>query len=75
MRVFSARRCRVSPSRATAAALNLHDGTHCYHRRAQDSRAASRKATKWRSAINQIAELSVSFDTQFLRPLESSPWR
>jgi len=43
--------------------------------RAQVSRAASRKATKWRHAINEIAKLSVSFDTQMMRPLASSPWR
>lgn len=43
--------------------------------RAQDSRAASRKALRWRDAINQIAQIATSFDTQFLRPLPSSPWR
>ena len=43
--------------------------------RSQASRQASRKATKWRDAINEIAGLSVSFDTQFLRPLPLSPWQ
>jgi|TARA_B100000524_G_scaffold43217_1_gene20649 hypothetical protein len=43
--------------------------------RAQDSRKASRKATKWRSAINEIAKLSTSFDTRFMRPMRFSPWR
>ena len=43
--------------------------------RAQDSRKASRKATKWRSAINEIAKLSTSFDTRFMRPMLFSPWR
>ena len=43
--------------------------------RSQASRQASRAAPKWRAAIEQIAELSVSFDTQFMRPLPCSPWR
>ena len=43
--------------------------------RSQASRVASRAAPKWRAAIDQIAGLSVSFDTQFMRPLPCSPWR
>lgn len=43
--------------------------------RAQDSRLASRKAAGWRGAIDEIAELAISFDTQFLRPLKHSPWQ
>jgi hypothetical protein len=39
------------------------------------SREASRKANKWRAAINQIAELAQSFETTMLRPLPTSPWR
>lgn len=42
--------------------------------RAQDSRVASRKATKWRSAINEIAHITTSFETQFMRPIKGSPW-
>lgn len=43
--------------------------------RAQDSRQASRKATKWKEAIGEIATLSTSFTTKYVRPLRSSPWR
>jgi hypothetical protein len=43
--------------------------------RSQDSRAASRASTKWRSTIGSVAELAVSFETQFLRPTAFSPWR
>jgi len=42
--------------------------------RAQDSRVASRAAIKWREAIGEIATLSTSFTTEYLRPLRASPW-
>ena len=42
--------------------------------RSQDSRQASRKASKWRDAVNDIAKIAHSFDTQFMRPLPGSPW-
>lgn len=43
--------------------------------RAQDSRKASRQATKWREAIGEIATLTTEFSTQYMRPLNFSPWR
>ena len=43
--------------------------------RSVDSRVASRKATKWREAIGQIATMATSFETRYLRPLASSPWQ
>ena len=43
--------------------------------RSQDSRQASRKAVKWREAVNEIATIAHTFDTQFMRPLNGSPWR
>lgn len=43
--------------------------------RSMDSRVASRKATKWREAIGQIATMATSFETRYLRPLASSPWQ
>ena len=42
--------------------------------RAQESRAASRKAAKWKAAIGEIAELTTSFTTTYMRPLRESPW-
>jgi len=39
------------------------------------SRQASRKASKWRNAVNDIAELAHTFETAMLRPVPSSPWR
>ena len=42
--------------------------------RSMASRQASRKATKWRHAVEQIAGLAHTFDTQMLRPLPSSLW-
>lgn len=39
------------------------------------SRQASRKASKWRSAVDQIAGLALRFETVMLRPVPSSPWR
>ena len=35
--------------------------------RAQDSRVASRKAAKWKEAIGEIAQLTTSFSTSFMR--------
>lgn len=43
--------------------------------RAQDSRVASRKAAKWKEAIGEIAQLTTSFSTSFMRPLRASPWQ
>ena len=43
--------------------------------RAQASRAASRKAAKWRSAIGEIAKMATSFETSYLIPLARSPWQ
>ena len=43
--------------------------------RAQDSRVASRKAAKWKEAIGEIASLTTSFKTRYMRPLLNSPWR
>uniref|UniRef100_A0A7S2GUU0 NIPSNAP domain-containing protein n=1 Tax=Haptolina brevifila TaxID=156173 RepID=A0A7S2GUU0_9EUKA len=43
--------------------------------RAQDSRVASRKAVKWRSAVEQIAQLSTSFETRYILPLSGAPWQ
>ena len=43
--------------------------------RAQDSRIASRKAHTWRSAVEQIAEISTSFETRYIRPLPGAPWQ
>ena len=42
--------------------------------RAQESRQASRKADKWKAAIGEIAKLSTSFATLYMRPLRASPW-
>ena len=42
--------------------------------RAQDSRMASRKAVKWKQAIGEIAKISTSFSTLYMRPLRASPW-
>jgi hypothetical protein len=42
---------------------------------AQHSREASRAATAWRKTVNELAELSVSFDTQYMRALPDSEWR
>jgi len=42
--------------------------------RAQESRVASRKATKWKHAIGEIAKLATEFRTLYMRPLEASPW-
>ena len=42
--------------------------------RAQESRAASRKAAKWKHAIGEIAKISTSFSTLYMRPLRASPW-
>ena len=43
--------------------------------RAQESRVASRQASKWKEAIGEIAKLSTSFSTLYMRPLRASPWR
>ena len=40
-----------------------------------ESRVASRKASKWKAAIGQIATMATSFETQFMRPLAASPWQ
>eukprot|EP00965_Chrysotila_dentata_P144628 4777205-Pleurochrysis_carterae.AAC.3 len=47
---------------------------HASLARSQESRRASRKATRWRQAINDIAKLAVTFDTQLMRPTPRSPW-
>lgn len=39
------------------------------------SRKAARGAAEWRSAISQIAELSVRFTSVIHRPTQSSPWQ
>ena len=51
------------------SSLNVSSG-----QRAQESRAASRKAAKWKAAIGEIAELTTSFTTTYMRPLRESPW-
>lgn len=43
--------------------------------RSQDSREASRAAGKWKAAVAGIADLAISFHTQFLRPTSFSPWK
>ena len=43
--------------------------------RAQDSRVASRKASKWKTAIGEIAQISTFFSTHMMRPMRWSPWR
>lgn len=43
--------------------------------RAQDSRIASRKAAKWRSAVDRIAQLATSFETRYVRSLSGAPWQ
>jgi hypothetical protein len=47
---------------------------HQSMQRAQDSRVASRKAAKWKQAIGEIAKISTSFSTLYMRPLRASPW-
>lgn len=42
---------------------------------AQHSREASRAATSWRRTVNEVAELSISFDTQYMRVLPDSNWK
>jgi hypothetical protein len=42
--------------------------------RAQESRKASRQASKWKAAINEIAQISTRFETTYMRPLRASPW-
>jgi len=39
------------------------------------SRVASRKAGKWRAAIDEIAGIAHTFETAMMRPVPSSPWR
>ena len=39
----------------------------------EQSRQASRGATKWRKGIAEIAELAMTFDTTILKPLDFSP--
>ena len=39
------------------------------------SRQASRKAGKWRAAVEEIAGLAHTFETAMMRPVPSSPWR
>ena len=41
----------------------------------EQSRQASRGATKWRESIAEIADLAMSFDTTILKPLDFSPLR
>ncbi|KAL1528047.1 hypothetical protein AB1Y20_009414 [Prymnesium parvum] len=48
---------------------------HQSMQRAQDSRVASRKAVKWRAAVEQIAQLATSFETRYIRPLPGAPWQ
>ena len=43
--------------------------------RSMASRQASRKAPKWRAAVNEIAGLAHTFETAMVRPFPSSPWR
>ena len=43
--------------------------------KAEASRRASRKAATWRSAIEEIATISTSFEVEFLRPRPSAPWQ
>ena len=43
--------------------------------RAQESRQASRQATKWKAAIGEIAKLGQSFSTLYMRPIDASPWQ
>ena len=38
------------------------------------SRQASRKASKWRAAVEEIAGLAHTFETAMMRPVPSSPW-
>jgi len=42
---------------------------------AQASREASRSAKEWRRTVNEAAELSISFDTQYMRVLPDSGWK
>jgi len=62
-------------SEAGAAPLNtvIELWRHTSLQGSQISRAASRAAPVWRKAVGDIAELAVTFNTQFLRPTEGSP--
>lgn len=43
--------------------------------RAQDSRVASRGASKWRAAVNGIAKLATTFESSYIRPISGAPWQ